>query len=248
MELTQDHLLNRRVILSQPKTGYRAGSDAIFLAAAVPALAGQTVLDAGAGVGAVALCLASRVENVTVRGLERQVELTELAADNATANGLADRVNVLCGDIHQPPEEINRAMFDHTVCNPPFHDVGRASPSPDPGKALAHSEGETPLSKWLSFCLRRTRPGGTVTMIHRTSRLHDILAGWKDGAGDVVIIPLWPKAGRPARRIIVQARVGGKVPTILHPGFQRHQYNGADTDKAQDILRGGMALDLAISR
>ena len=248
MELTQDHLLNRRVILSQPKTGYRAGSDAILLAAAVPALAGQTVLDAGAGVGAVALCLASRVENVTVRGLERQVELTELAADNATANGLADRVNVLCGDIHQPPEEIGRAVFDHTVCNPPFHDVGRASPSPDRGKALAHSEGETPLSKWLSFCLRRTRPGGTVTMIHRTSRLHDVLAGWKDGAGDVVIIPLWPKAGRPARRIIVQARVGGKGPMVLHPGLQLHQYNGADTDKAQAILRGGMALDLAIAQ
>ena len=248
MELTQDHLLNRRVILSQPKTGYRAGSDAILLAAAVPALAGQTVLDAGAGVGAVALCLASRVENVTVRGLERQVELTELAADNATANGLADRVNFLCGDIHQPPEEIGRAVFDHTVCNPPFHDVGRASPSPDQGKALAHGEGETPLSKWLSFCLRRTRPGGTVTMIHRTTRLHDILAGWKDGAGDVVIIPLWPKAGRPARRIIVQARVGGKGPTVLHPGLQLHQYNGADTEKAQAVLRGGMALDLAISR
>ena len=248
MELTQDHLLNRRVILSQPKTGYRAGSDAIFLAAAVPALAGQTVLDAGAGVGAVALCLATRVENVTVRGLERQAELTELAADNAAANGLADRVNVLCGDIHQPPEEITRAVFDHTVCNPPFHPVGRASPSPDRSKALAHSEGETPLSKWLSFCLRRTRPGGTVTMIHRTSRLHDILAGWKDGAGDVVIIPLWPKVGRPARRIIVQGRVGGKGPLVLHPGLQLHQYNGADTDKAQDILRGGMALDLAISR
>ena len=248
MELTQDHLLNRRVILSQPKTGYRAGSDAIFLAAAVPALAGQTVLDAGAGVGAVALCLATRVENVTVRGLERQAELTELAADNAAANGLADRVNVLCGDIHQPPEEITRAVFDHTVCNPPFYPVGRASPSPDRGKALAHSEGETPLSKWLSFCLRRTRPGGTVTMIHRTSRLHDILAGWKDGAGDVVIIPLWPKAGRPAKRIIVQARVGGKGPMVLHPGLQLHQYNGADTDKAQAILRGGMALDLAISR
>ena len=248
MELTQDHLLNRRVILSQPKTGYRAGSDAILLAAVVPALAGQTVLDAGAGVGAVALCLASRVENVTVRGLERQVELTELAADNAAANGLADRVNVLYGDIHQPPEEIGRAVFDHTVCNPPFHDVGTASPSPDQGKALAHSEGETPLSKWLSFCLRRTRPGGTVTMIHRTSRLHDVLAGWKDGAGDVVIIPLWPKAGRPARRIIVQARVGGKGPMVLHPGLQLHQYNGADTDKAQAILRGGMALDLAISR
>ena len=113
---------------------------------------------------------------------------------------------------------------------------------------MAHNEGETPLSKWLSFCLRRTRPGGTVTMIHRASRLHDILAGWKDGAGDVVIIPLWPKAGRPARRIIVQAKVGGKGPMVLHPGLQLHKYNGADTDKAQAILRGGMALDLAISR
>ena len=240
MELTQDHLLNRRVILSQPKTGYRAGSDAILLAAAVPALAGQTVLDAGAGVGAVALCLASRVENVTVRGLERQVELTQLAADNAAANGLADCVSVLCGDIHQPPEEIHRVVFDHTVCNPPFHDVGRASPSPDQGKALAHNEGETPLSKWLSFCLRRTRPGGTVTMIHRASRLHDILAGWKDGAGDVVIIPLWPKAGLPARRVIVQARVGSKGPMILHHGLQLHQHNGADTVHEDAIGLGPM--------
>ena len=53
MQLTLDRLLDRRIILRQPKFGYRAGSDSVLLAAAVPALAGQTVLDVGSGVGAV---------------------------------------------------------------------------------------------------------------------------------------------------------------------------------------------------
>ena len=246
MKLTLDRLLDQRIMLSQPKSGYRAGSDSVLLAAAVPALSGQTVLDVGAGVGAVALCLATRVAGVQVHGLERQIDLTQLASDNAAANGLADRIHVLCGDIHQPPEEISRTVFDHTACNPPFYSKGRASLSPDPGKALAHNEGDTPLSDWLTFCLRRTRPGGTMTMIHRADRLHDILIGWKEGAGDTIVIPLWPKPNRAAGRVIVQAKVGRNGPMVLHPGISMHDVDGSNSDKARAILRNGAPLNLAI--
>jgi len=244
MKITFDRLLDQRIILSQPKTGYRAGSDSILLAAALPARKGQTVLDAGAGVGAVALCLAKRVTGVQVYGLEIQIELSQLATENATTNDLADRVHILCGDIQQPPKEISHDVFDHTACNPPFYSAGRASVSPDPSKAIAHSEGDTPLSQWLTFCLRRTRPGGTVTMIHRADRLDEILTEWKDGAGDITIVPLWSKPSQPARRVIVQAKVGSNGPIVLHPGIRLHDDDGSDTDEAQAILRGGAALDL----
>ena len=246
MQITRDRLLDRRIILSQPKTGYRAGSDAILLAAVLPARAGQSVLDAGAGVGAVALCLANRIAGIQVYGLEIQIELSQLAAENAAANDLADRGHFLCGDNQQPPKEIRRAVFDHTACNPPFYALGRASLSPDPGKTLAHSEGDTSLSQWLTFCLRRTRPGGTVTMIHRADRLDEILTEWKDSAGDITVVPLWSKPNQPARRVIVQAKVGSNGPLVLHPGIRLHADDGSDTDEAQAILRSGAALDLTI--
>jgi tRNA1(Val) A37 N6-methylase TrmN6 len=244
-DLTVDGLLDRRVIITQPRVGYRAGSDAILLAAAVPVLAGQMVLDAGAGVGAVSLCLAARLEQVQVRGVELQGDLVDLAAGNIEANGLAGRVAVLQGDISRPPPDIGQTVFAHTACNPPFYAAGRASASPDAGKATAHGEGETPLRDWLAFCLRRTVPGGTVTVIHRAERLDGILAGLRRGAGDMVVFPLWPKPGRPAKRVIVQAKVGGNGPTVLHPGLCLHHEDGGDTDQARAVLRDGQALDLS---
>lgn len=244
MELTQDGLLDRRIMITQPRHGYRAGSDAILLAAAVPAGPGQIVMDAGAGVGAVALCLAARCDGVEVCCLELQAELAALGSRNIAANGLGDRVAISVGDIANPPAMIGQKVFDHTVCNPPFYVAGRASTSPDAGKATAHGEGETPLRDWVAFCLRRTVPGGTVTIIHRTARLGDILSGLSDRAGDVVVYPLWPKPGRPAKRVLVQARVGAKGPTAMHPGLCLHHEDGSDTDKARAVLRDGEALDL----
>jgi tRNA1(Val) A37 N6-methylase TrmN6 len=244
-DITEDGLLDRRIALQQPRRGYRAGDDAILLAAALPAKPGQTVLDVGAGVGAVSLCLAWRCPELNIRGLELQAELVTLAQNNIAANNMAARVGILRGDIRQPPPEIGQATFDHTICNPPFHVAGRASTPPDASKAIAHGEGETPLEDWLAFCLRRTVSGGTVTVIHRSERLGALLSGLRQGAGDMVIFPLWARRDRPAKRVIVQARVGGLGPDILHPGLCLLDGNGEDSEQARAVLREGAALDLS---
>lgn len=246
-ELTQDGLLDGRILLTQTRKGYRAGSDAILLAAAVATRPGQTVLDAGAGVGAVSLCLALRCPDLIISGLEIQPELVRLGAGNIAANGLQQRIKVLQGDIRHPPPEIGQKVFDHTICNPPFYIRGRASLSPDQSKALAHGEGETPLDDWLEFCLRRTVPGGSITVIHRSDRLAALLSGLGRGAGDMVVFPLWSRPDTPAKRVIVQARVQGRGPTILHPGLCLHQANGDHTEQAQAVLRQGAPLTLSSS-
>ena len=242
--ITEDGLLDRRIALQQPRRGYRAGDDAVLLAAALRAKPGQTVLDAGAGVGAVSLCLAWRCPELNVRGLELQPELATLARNNITANGMAERVNIQQGDIRQPPPKIGQEVFDHTACNPPFHAVGRASTPPDTSKAIAHGEGETPLDDWLAFCLRRTVSGGTVTIIHRSERLGALLSGLRQGAGDIVVFPLWARPDRPAKRVIVQARVGGRGPDVVHPGLCLLDVTGNDSEQARAVLRDGAALDL----
>lgn len=49
--LTQDAFLNGRVMALQPRDGYRAATDPVFLAASVPARTGQNVLELGCGAG-----------------------------------------------------------------------------------------------------------------------------------------------------------------------------------------------------
>ena len=85
--LTDDHLLGGRVRFSQPAHGYRVAIDPVLLAAAVPARAGERVLDAGAGTGAASLCLAARVPECRIVGLELQRPLQRIASHNVTQNG-----------------------------------------------------------------------------------------------------------------------------------------------------------------
>jgi FkbM family methyltransferase len=245
--ITVDALLDQAVSLRQPRAGYRAGSDAILLAAAVPARAGDAVLDVGAGVGAASLCLAWRCPGVQVIGLEIQPECIELATMNAEANSLAARVHPVHGDVAHAPAEIRQRRFDHVMTNPPFYADRNATRSPRGGKAVSHVE-SVPLADWLDFCVRRVRPGGTVTVIHRTERLAEILTAMAGRLGGLVVCPLWSHPERPAKRVIVQGRAGARGATIIHPGVQLHGPGGGDTAAARALLREGAALDLAAAK
>ncbi len=50
------------------------------------------------------------------------------------------------------------------------------------------------------------RDKGMLTFIHRADRLGDLLAELAGRAGDIVVFPLWPGEGKPAKRIVLHAR------------------------------------------
>lgn len=242
--LTEDDFLGGRIRLRQPATGYRAAIDPVLLAAAVAAAPGERVLEAGAGHGAAALCLASRVAECRVVGLELQADLVRLANDNARLNGLAIAVQVMVGDLANPPMRVAAGTFDHVMANPPFLEAARADASGDPGRAAANVEGGTTLADWIAFLLRMVRQKGTVTLIQRADRLDEILALLHGKAGEIVVFPLWPRRGAAARRVIVRARKGIRTPLAMSPGLVLHDEDGGYTPETDAILRGA-ALDIA---
>ncbi len=134
-DLTRDAFLDGRIRLWQPRTGYRAATDPVFLAAFVPARPGERVLELGCGAGAAALCLARRVPDLDLHGVEIQPAYAELARHNATENGLALTVHE--GDLSHPPHALRRLVFDHVLANPPYHPPA-APPAPElrPGFSL----------------------------------------------------------------------------------------------------------------
>lgn len=210
--LTQDAFLGGRVLALQPKDGYRAGVDAVFLAAACPARVGESVLELGCGVGVAALCLAER-SSASVTGVERQPRYADLARRNG--------VDVVEADLTQLPAWLRQKQFDHVIMNPPYFDTSRGAQPADEGRAAARGE-ETPLAHWLDVAARRLRAKGSLTLIHRVERLPDVLASVGKTLGSVEVLPLQPRVGREVSLLLLRARKDGRAPFRLHAPFQIH--------------------------
>ncbi len=244
-ETSNDRILGGQVLLTQPKDGYRAAVDPVFLAAAVHADEGERALDLGCGVGAAMLCLAARCPGVRIDGLELQPQLVHLARANIDANGFTGRLGVFDGDLLTPPPELEAESYAHVFANPPYLSDDRGNPPPNASKKIAHVEGEAALSDWIDAALTFCRRKGSITFIQRADRLADLLSGLSGKAGEIAVFPLWPKDQDNAHRVIVRARKGLKTPLQLRRGMTLHNDDGSYTEGADAVLKGG-ALRLRI--
>lgn len=242
-ELTDDAFLCGRLRLWQPARGYRAATDPVLLAAACPARVGESVLDLGCGAGAAALCLGVRVAGLWLAGVEVQPGYAMLARANAARNGLA--MEVATADVADLPAALRRD-FDHVIANPPYYASGTGSPAADPGREVALREA-APWPVWVGTTARRLRPGGWLTMILGADRLAAALAAVEaEGRlGSVSVLPLAPRDGRAAVRVILRARKGGRAafrllaPLVLHAGDTHQGDREHYTPETDAILRGG---------
>ncbi|MGQ3356560.1 MAG: tRNA1(Val) (adenine(37)-N6)-methyltransferase [Phreatobacter sp.] len=246
-EPTADRILGGRVAITQPRTGHRAGHDAVLLAAAVPASPGDRILDLGAGVGAAAFCLAARVPQCFLTLVEIDPGLAALAEQNAAANGFGNRTRVIVMDamVRGAPREKTALLvgeIDRVITNPPFHDAPRHRPSPGAAKRLAHTGGDELLSGFLRKAVCVLRPGGTVTLIHRADRPDALLAAMKGRFGGITVRPVHPRPGAAAVRLIVTGTKGSRAPISILPGLVLLDSQGQPTPEAEAILREGQGL------
>ena len=243
-ELSRDAFLCGRLHLWQPIKGYRAATDPVLLAAACPAKPGQSVLDLGCGAGAAALCLASRVPGLSLYGLELHEAYASLARRNAAENDLP--FQVWTGDLAAMPAGL-KLGFDHVIANPPYYPRA-GTPSPVTARDTA-LRAQTPVADWLRAGARRLKPGGWLTMIAGADSLPDLLSalapgpGSPPGLGSVTVLPLAPREGRPALRILLCARKTGRAafrllaPLVLHSGPTHDGDRESYTPKASAVLR-----------
>ena len=233
-DFTEDRLLNGRVALRQPTKGFRAGLDAVLLAAFVPAKPGETVLEAGPGTGAAFLCLAARVPGLTIRAVEREAAMAALARENAARTGLTAQIEQ--GDIADLALARALGPVAHGFANPPYWPGG----TPPPGairRAATHEAGPG-LADWVGFLAAAIAPRGSLSLILPAARFDAAVAAMRDASfGAVELLPLWPRAGVAAKRILLRARKGARSPAKILPGLALHEADGRFTDAAEAILR-----------
>lgn len=238
MQTTVDSFLGGKVRLIQPAEGYRATSDSVLTAAAVPVRPGESVLDVGTGSGVVLLCLNARVPGLSLSGVEMQEALCSLARQNAVLNNA--QLDLTQGDISAFLPNLHGRQFHHVVSNPPFYAEGR--PRRNEQTAAAYHQ-QMPLAEWLGFCVRHVRAKGTFTFIHRPESLFDILRCLEDSPlGGIEIIPVYSKAENPAERILVRGKMGSKQKPVIKPPLVMHEKNGRPAQAAENILRFGAQI------
>lgn len=245
--ITNDAFLGGALDILQPKDGYRAATDPVFLAASVQARSGQYVLELGCGVGVAMLCLGHRVSGLNITGLEIQVDYAELARKNAKTNAI--QTEVIVGDLMKMPRSLLDQSFDHVIFNPPFYDALDVSAPKNAGKSQAHVM-KLGIEDWINTGLKRLKPKGHLTFIHRVDILPKALGCLADVAGDITVKPLISRHEQPAKRIIVTCRKGTNGPPVLlsplviHQGDGHSKDAGAYSKTAESVLRDGQALIL----
>lgn len=238
--LTKDGFLNGQLVVSQPRSGYRAATDPVFLAAAVPAKSGEAVLELGCGAGTALLCLSRRVAGLELAGVEIQPDYADLARKNAAENDVL--IQVTTADLENLPRCLRDRSFDHIIANPPFFGSGQGSRAADQGRETALRE-VTPLTAWIDTAMKRLKPKGYLCIIHLAERLPELLAKIDGRFGGIEVKPLTSRNGQRAGRVIVRARKGARAafqlfpPLIVHDGDVHSGDCESYTPEVKAILR-----------
>lgn len=217
-ETTIDKILGGRVSLEQPATGFRVAVDTILVAAAVPARAGQRILDMGCGVGGIMMALAARVAGCQFTGIEIQPFLADLCAANIARNGFGGFMEVRQADACQILSS-QEAAFDHVALNPPYNDKERHTSSPLAMKRRANTDEAGELADWIEAAARALRDDGVLTLIHRGDRATEVAALCSRFWGEVRITPVMTKPEGPAKRILIRASKQGAGSIVQQPPF-----------------------------
>jgi tRNA1(Val) A37 N6-methylase TrmN6 len=128
------------------------------------------------------------------------------------------------------------------MMNPPFHDSGKLQASPDACRRKAHEIDAAKLTDWVAAARRLLRPGGVLTLVFRADGLPALL-DLVDGFGGVTVMPVHPKPGVAAIRVLLAAVKGSRAPFAIREGLVLAASDGTPTAQTEAILLQGKALD-----
>lgn len=244
-EQKADAFLGGKLSVVQPEKGFRAGLDSVLLGTSVPAGC-TSLLDLGAGAGVAALCALAHHEGLSGTLVETNAQMAALASHNIEANGLAARAKVMMVSATATGAE-RKAMglgtdhFDVVIANPPFFEAGTRAP--DLARAAArHTDGE--VSAWVRSAVSCAHAKGVVIFIHLAQELPQLLAAFAARMGAITVLPIAPRPGAAATRVLVRGRKGSKAPLRLLAPLVLHGAHGDGfADPVEAILRGRTLLD-----
>jgi tRNA1(Val) A37 N6-methylase TrmN6 len=245
---TRDAFLGGRLVIAQPAKGFRAGLDSVLLGASVRRGEGA-LLDLGAGVGTAALVALRHAPALTATLADDDPESLALATENVAANGFADRATALHLDIAAPAAARRAAglaanAYAMVIANPPFFGAGQGTVSPDNRRAAARHMPAAALDHWVRVAVTAATADGEIVFVVPAANLGAILAAFEPRLGAITILPLAPRPGEPANRILIRGVKQSRAPLSLLATRPIHGPEGHGfAPEIEAVLRGQGRFD-----
>jgi tRNA1(Val) A37 N6-methylase TrmN6 len=241
---TRDAFLGGRLVVSQPPKGFRAGLDSVLLGASVRA-GTKRLLDLGAGAGTAALVALADLPEASATLVEIDPEMAAVAALNLADNAMAERARVLVADVVAKGSARTAAglpadHYDAVIANPPFFDPAAGS-APSEARATARHMPPDALDRWVRAAATHAAPGGEVIFIHAAASLPVLLPAFVARFGAVTVLPLTPREGESASRILVRGTKGSRAPFTLLASRALHEASGRAFRPEFDAVFRGLA-------
>ena len=171
-----DDLQRDGLMLIQNPAWFCFGIDAVLLSSFARVSEGNKVLDLGCGNGIIPILLASKTEAESIEGLEIQEEIAQMARRSVSYNHLESKIHITTGDIKEASSLWKGSSFDVITTNPPYISESHGLTNPASHKAIARHELKCSLEDVLTASAKLLKPGGHFFMVHRPSRLGEILS------------------------------------------------------------------------
>lgn len=162
--------------LIQDDRFFKLGQDSIMLSAFVSPPNRAKIADLGCGNGALGVLLCERMPNISVTGIEIQLEVAALAYQNAELNGLLDRMEIVCKDIRNYKMMYDTGAFDYVVCNPPYFARNSGYKADGKNRSTARQETEGTTEDFIRAAAYLVKFGGRAAFVHRPERLCECIA------------------------------------------------------------------------
>ena len=240
-DVTKDELKRFGLALLQPKQGYRFSLDPLLLCDFANASQEASIVDLGTGSGVLALVLAKMAFQAQVTAFEQDCKTAELAQQNATLNGLSERVTILHEDVLHVRQHLPVSSCDLVVSNPPYRKQGRGRLNPHPGKLAARHETTAGLADFLAAAKYLVKPvTGRICLVYHSDRFAELMV--EAVAQKLAVVRLRMVHGlpdAPAKVFLVELSKGRKNADlqIMPPLIVRSDTENY-TDEVSHILTG----------
>lgn len=236
--MVTDHLFDGALSLREPGRGYRVTVDTLILAsfAAEARPRARVLVDLGAGVGALALCLHHLAMVGEMSLVEREASLCDLSRENLAA---ARRPGVvLCADLADGLPAQLRGVADVVVCNPPFF----AEQAGQRGQTLRSRARSGEVSPFLVAAAAALGRRGAAFFVYPAPALADFLAS--AGRAALVakrlrLVHAFPHS--PARLVLVELRRAKPGGLVVEPPLVEWDAPGIRSAALGRVVSGARA-------
>ncbi len=228
------HRNNYRIIQNPKKFCF--GMDAVLLSGFAKVMPKEIALDMGTGTGIIPILLEAKTEGKHFTGLEIQEESADMARRSVALNKLADKVDIVTGDIKEASAVFGLASFDVVTCNPPYMNHNHGIVNPGEAKAIARHELLCTFEDVIREAARVLKPGGRFYLVHRPFRLVEIMNKLTEYKLEPKRMKLvHPFVDKEPNMVLIECMKGAKSMVKVEAPLIVYKEPGVYTDEIYDI-------------